>query len=156
MKIQSKNKNVTFGNPISGGFQTFKKILGVVLVLFSLYASISLMTIGLKVIKGEIALTENVFIKSLIPDSPEKHSLKFSIPSEQNNSTVSSTIEIPEQLLLLLAILITIFIVGFILRIVLAILNAGIALMRDDVSYVFEKLRKEIEHHRIKQPEQES
>jgi len=155
MKIQSKNKNVTFGSPISRGFQTFKKTLGVVLVLFSLYASISFLSIGLKVIKGEIVLAENVFIKSLILDSSEAHSIKFSIPSDQENSTVSSTIEIPEQLLLLLAILITIFILGFILRIILAILNAGIALMRDDVSYVFEKLRKEIEHHKIKQSDQE-
>jgi hypothetical protein len=65
IKGNSNRKTVSFGSPISGGYQKFKKIFGIALVSIALYLGISITTLGINILKGEINLAENNYIITL-------------------------------------------------------------------------------------------
>ncbi len=149
IKDNSRKKNISFENPISGGYQTFKKAFGLGLVLIALYTGMSIAMFGISAIKGDVNLADNSFIKQIVPEDGASRSLRLTIPTKDQATPVETIIEVPKNMLLISALIVGILIFGIIARLIVALLNGGIGLMKDDVSFVFERLRKEIERNRI-------
>ncbi len=147
--IKQRPKTITFDNPIAGGYQTFKKVFGVILVLVAIYAGGSICLFGIKAIKGQVTLTDNSFIKQIVPEDGAGRSFKLNLPTDNPEKAIQTVIEIPRNMLLVSALFIGTLIFGLIARLIIALLNGGISLMKDDVSFVFERLRREIERNKI-------